>query len=124
MIITDQKDDHFMEKIRANVGTEKIKSDKEFMLKGRLCVPKDEGLRKEITTEVHSAPYAAHPDSTKMYRDLRNTFWWRNIKERIYLFVTKCIVCQQVKAEYQRLSGLLNPMSIPAWKWEKILMDF
>ena len=38
--------------------------------------------------------------------------------------VTKCLTCQQVKAEYQAPTGKLHPLSIPEWKWEKITMDF
>jgi hypothetical protein len=35
-----------------------------------------------------------------------------------------CDVCQRVKAEHQRLVGLLHPLKIPEWKWEEIGMDF
>ena len=35
-----------------------------------------------------------------------------------------CDVCQRVKAEHQRLAGLLHPLKVPEWKWEKISMDF
>ena len=34
------------------------------------------------------------------------------------------MVCQQVKAEYSRPSGLMQPLEIPCWKWEGIAMDF
>lgn len=78
-----------------------------------LCLKVDyEGLRREIMIEAHSAPYAAHLVSTKIYRDLRNTFWLRNMKGIIALFVSKCIVCQQVKAKHHRPSGLLNLMEV------------
>ena len=39
-------------------------------------------------------------------------------------FVARCLTCQQVKAEHQAPSGMLQPFSIPVWKWEKITMDF
>ena len=39
-------------------------------------------------------------------------------------FVTKCMVCQKVKAEHQVSSGLLQPIKIPEWKWNRITMDF
>ncbi|KAA3487299.1 Integrase, catalytic core [Gossypium australe] len=32
--------------------------------------------------------------------------------------------CQQVKAEHQVPSGLLQPVMIPKWKWDRVTMDF
>nr|GFC61876.1 retrotransposon protein, putative, Ty3-gypsy subclass [Tanacetum cinerariifolium] len=37
---------------------------------------------------------------------------------------TRCLICQQVKIEHQRASGLLQPLDIRVWKWEEISMDF
>ncbi|GJR59348.1 hypothetical protein Tco_1501510 [Tanacetum coccineum] len=36
----------------------------------------------------------------------------------------KCLTCAKVKAEHQKLSGLLQQPEIPVWKWERITMDF
>jgi hypothetical protein len=38
--------------------------------------------------------------------------------------VAMCDVCQRVKAEHQRPTGLLHPLKIPEGKWEEIGMDF
>ena len=46
------------------------------------------------------------------------------MKRDVASFVAKCIVCQQVKVEHQRPSGLLQSFPIPEWKWDKITMDF
>lgn len=46
------------------------------------------------------------------------------MKRDIAEYVSKCLVCQQVKAEHQRPAGLLKPLDIPIWKWEHITMDF
>jgi hypothetical protein len=32
--------------------------------------------------------------------------------------------CRRIKAEHQRLAGLLQPLRIPKWKWDEIGMDF
>src|SRR5262249_1617813 len=39
-------------------------------------------------------------------------------------YVSKCLVCQQVKAEHQRPVGLMQRLDIPVWKWDEITMDF
>ena len=46
------------------------------------------------------------------------------MKRDIAEFVSRCLVCQQVKTEHQRPSGTLQPLPIPKWKWEHITMDF
>nr|GFC39453.1 transposon Ty3-I Gag-Pol polyprotein [Tanacetum cinerariifolium] len=40
------------------------------------------------------------------------------------MFVSKCLICQQVKIEHQRARGLLQPLDIPVWKWDEISIDF
>ena len=59
-----------------------------------------------------------------MYRDLRETFWWNNMKRVIAQYVAQCLVCQQVKMEHQRPAGFLQPFPILERKWEDITMDF
>ena len=92
--------------------------------KDRVCVPDCNDLRKSILEEAHSGSFAIHPGSTKMYRDLKMSFWWSEMKRDVSEFVTKCLVCQRVKAEHQVPSGLLQPIRIPEWKWDRITMDF
>ncbi|GKB59993.1 putative reverse transcriptase domain-containing protein, partial [Tanacetum coccineum] len=49
---------------------------------------------------------------------------WPRIKKDIAMYVSKCLTCSKVKAEHQKLSGLLQQPEIPEWKWENITMDF
>jgi hypothetical protein len=46
------------------------------------------------------------------------------MKRDVAAYVALCDVCQRVKAEHQRLAGLLQPLKVPEWKWEEIGMDF
>ena len=94
------------------------------MMDHRLCVPDVGELKKEIMEEAHSSAYAMHPGSTKMYHTLREHYWWRGMKKDVAEFVSRCFICQQVKAEHQRPAGLLQSLLIPQWKWEKTTMDF
>nr|GFC50449.1 retrotransposon protein, putative, Ty3-gypsy subclass [Tanacetum cinerariifolium] len=93
----------------------------------RLVVPNDASLREAIEAmlvEAHSSPFSVHPGSTKMYHDLKQYFWWSGMKRDVATFVSRCLVCQQVKIEHQRASGLLQPLDIPVWKWDEISIDF
>nr|GFD03818.1 retrotransposon protein, putative, Ty3-gypsy subclass [Tanacetum cinerariifolium] len=42
----------------------------------------------------------------------------------VAMYVSKCLICQQVKIEHQRASGLLQQLDISVWKWDEISMDF
>jgi hypothetical protein len=92
--------------------------------RGRLCVPQKSDVKMDILREAHRTPYTVHPGETKMYRDLKLSFWWKRMKVDVAKYVASCGVCQQVKAEHKRPAGLLQPLEIPKWKWEHITMDF
>jgi len=78
----------------------------------------------EILNEAHNSKYSIHPGCTKMYQDLKDRFWWRDMRKDIAEYVAKCDICRRIKAEHQRPTGLLKPLDIPIWKWEDISMDF
>ncbi|KAA3461634.1 DNA/RNA polymerases superfamily protein [Gossypium australe] len=88
-----------------------------------LCT-RDSELRQSILREAHSSPNAMHLGGNKLYRDLRELYWWPGLKRKIIDFVSKCLTCKQVKAEHQLPFGLLQPVKIPLWTWERITMDF
>jgi hypothetical protein len=93
---------------------------KEFCLKKdgllthfkQVCVPGIGGLRKEIMSEAHHSPYTVHPGGTKMYNDMKGSYWWNNMKKDIVKFVEQCSTYQQVKAEHQRPARTLKPLLI------------
>ena len=59
-----------------------------------------------------------------MFRDLQRKYWWRGMKRDVATFVSRCLICQQVKIEHQRPGGKMQRIEIPEWKWEGITMDF
>ena len=106
-------------RMRMTEGEEvKFKEDSMGLLRfeNRVWVPLVPELREEILQEAHSTRYSIHPGSTKMYQDLRQHFWWPNLKGEVAECVSRCLTCQRVKAEHQRPSGLLQPLEIPEWK--------
>ncbi|GJY33161.1 putative reverse transcriptase domain-containing protein [Tanacetum coccineum] len=100
------------------------RSDGTLCLNGRSWIPCFGDLRELIMHELHTSKYLIHPGSDKMYQDLEKLYWWPNMKDKIATYISKCLTCEKVKAEYQKPSGLLVQPVIPVWKWENITMDF
>jgi hypothetical protein len=88
--------------------------------KDRLIVPKKEALKNRILDEDHTSRYSIHHGSTKMYHELRQQFWWTRMKRKIARYVSECGIRQKVKTDYVKPRGLLQPLSIPEWKWDDI----
>jgi hypothetical protein len=46
------------------------------------------------------------------------------MKIEIAEYVARCDICQKIKAQHQRPTGLLKPLQIPQRKWDEIGTDF
>ncbi|GJY30949.1 putative reverse transcriptase domain-containing protein, partial [Tanacetum coccineum] len=77
-----------------------------------------------VMHESHKSKYSIHLGTDKIYQDLKLLYWWLNMKADIATYVSKCLTCANVKAEHQKLSGLMQQPEILVWKWERITMDF
>jgi len=78
----------------------------------RVCVPRSRVLRKMLLDEGHKSRLSIHPGMTKIYKDLKATFWLA-MKTDVVDFVASCLVCQKEKIEHQRPRGTLEPLEIP-----------
>ena len=79
----------------------------------RLCIPNDDALRWNILKEAHRSKFSMHLCVTKMYPDLKRTYWWIGMKTDVVDFVSKCQTCQLIKAQHQLPGGLLQSLQIP-----------
>jgi len=103
----DSKIQKFRNQVEARLRTDiQIHGDRTLHFGDRICVPKGD-VRQEVLSESHNSAYSIHPRGTKMYQDLKQRFWWHRMKREIARYIAKCLVCQQVKAEHQRMAGLL-----------------
>jgi hypothetical protein len=90
----------------------------------RLVVPVNPEIKKIILDEAHKSKFSIHPGSTKIYQDLKQNFWWSNMKVDIAKHVAECDTCHRMKASHLKSTSVLQPFSIPMWKWDDISMDF
>jgi hypothetical protein len=90
----------------------------------RLVVPVNLEIKKTTFDEAHMSKFSIQPGTTKMYQDLKRNFCWSNMKVDIAKYVAECDTCHQMKASHLKSAGVLQPLSIPMWKWDDISMDF
>ncbi|XP_052883537.1 uncharacterized protein LOC128292682 [Gossypium arboreum] len=83
----------------------------ENQLKDESLVGRFQQVEKGETSEFGTL--AMHPGGNKLYHDLQELYWWPGLKREVTELVGRCLTCQQVKAEHQLPSGLLQPVKIP-----------
>ncbi|KAD6119251.1 hypothetical protein E3N88_10522 [Mikania micrantha] len=93
-----------------------VKTDGLMYFKSRIWVPLFGNTRTVILDEAHKSRYSIHPGADKMYKYLKDFYWWPGMKKHIAEYVGRCLTCLKVKAEHQRPSGLLQQPEIPMWK--------
>nr|GEV40220.1 putative reverse transcriptase domain-containing protein [Tanacetum cinerariifolium] len=111
--------------IKKDIPKEKLepRADGTLCLNDMSWLPCYGNLRFVIMHESHKSKYSVHPSSDKMYQDMKNLYWWPNMKANIATYVSKCLTYARVKAKHQRPSGLLVHPMIPEWKWDNITTD-
>ena len=77
-----------------------IHADGSLRFRGRVTVPHSVDLREEILGEFHCSRFVVDPGSTTIYHDLRRQYYWSGMKRHVGDFVSRCLTCQQVKAEH------------------------
>nr|GFD05097.1 retrotransposon protein, putative, Ty3-gypsy subclass [Tanacetum cinerariifolium] len=55
----------------------------------------------DVLWQGTSSPFSVHLGSTKIYHDLKQHFWWSGMKRDVATFVSRCLICQQVKIKNQ-----------------------
>jgi hypothetical protein len=130
-IVTAQRNDEDIQIIKQRLaeGDPKYtcfqKDNQEVIWFGkRLVFPLDPEIKRVILDEAHMSKFSIHPGSTKMYQDLKQNFWWSNMKVDIAKYVAECDTCHRMKASHLKSVGVLQHLSIPMWKWDDISMDF
>lgn len=89
----------------------------------RIYVPQNADLRHRILSEFHDLPIAGHLGRDRTLSAVTAVFTWPGIAQDVATYVQACPTCQQAKPSNQRPAGLLQPIPIPAQRWEVIHMD-
>jgi hypothetical protein len=90
----------------------------------RLCIPQDQQLRLDIAHDHHDAPGAGHFGEDKTLEAIRRRYYWPHLPRYVHQYVRSCDQCQRNKPVQKKQAGLLQPLPVPAQRWEDISMDF
>nr|GFA12612.1 reverse transcriptase domain-containing protein [Tanacetum cinerariifolium] len=97
--------------LRKDLPKEKLepRADGTLCLNNRSWVPYFDDLRTLIMHESHKSKYSIHPGSDKMYQDLKQLYWWPNMKANIATYVSKTMPVTR-----QGTNNTMTPESIQA----------
>jgi hypothetical protein len=90
---------------------------------GRLCIPAFGDLRLQLLHDYHDAPIAGHRGTAKTYAALLKDYFWPNMERLVQDYVRTCDACQRNKPLQRASAGLLQPLPVPAERWQQVTMD-
>ena len=92
-------------------------------MEGRIYVPNNKKIKKEILKENHDSVDVGHPGQQRMLELLKRNYWWPGLKEDIKRYVQGCFKCQQNKVQHQKKARELHQLEIPQELWQEISID-
>ena len=92
--------------------------------KGRIYLVHESLFKKKLLQAFHNSSLVGHHGFLKAYRQIRERFTWKGLKEDVMCHIRECVTCQQNKDEHTHPTCLLQPLAILEHKWESVSMDF
>ena len=77
-----------------------------------------------VIDTFHSGMLSGHWGATKTVEMIHRYYYFHGIKAKVKRHIALCDLCQRVKSDHQRPSGLLVSLDIPDRKWESITIDW
>lgn len=111
--------------LEGKLQDDKFRAVNELILyKERVYIVPESKMKDKIQRACHNTPLAGHLGFYKTYKQVREHFLWKGLKQDVMQHVRECKECQQNKVEHVFPAGLLQPLPIPNQKLESISMDF
>ena len=87
----------------------------------KLVVPTS--LRMQVFNTCHDQPTVGHVGKHRTLELAWRKYWWKAMGKEIEAYVRSCPICQVMKSDHRKKTGLLQPIPIPTRKWEQITTD-
>jgi Integrase zinc binding domain len=95
-----------------------------MLFRGKVYVPKDVQLRRELVRLHHDTPIAGHPGRWKTVELISRNYWWPGITKFIFDYVDGCDTCQRHKNFPQPPASKLMSLETPVELWKNVSADF
>src|ERR1700723_231338 len=94
------------------------------LYRGKIYVPKDGEIRREIVRMHHDTPIVGHPGRWKTQELVGRKYWWPGMTKFVAEYVKGCDKCQRNKTIPQLPAGKLMPAETPTKPWKSLAADF
>ena len=94
-----------------------------ILFRGKVYVPKDSDLRRQIVNLHHDSQVTGHAGRWKTLELVSRNYWWPGMSRYIALYCKGCDRCNRTKTFPAKPVGKLVPTQIPKDIWEIISVD-
>lgn len=95
-----------------------------ILFRGKVYVPRNQELRREIVKNHHDTIIMGHPGRDKTTALVQENYWWPGMRHFITNYVKGCAICQETKNITHPTREPIHPTEIPNRPFETITMDF
>ena len=90
--------------------------------KGKLYIPNDRTLRKDIVKSCHDAPLARHAGKNGTLELVQRNYWWPCMATYVSNYVEGCEKCQCYRRDHHPTVPV-QPQKVPEGPWQTIGVD-
>lgn len=98
-------------------------SDGLLLYRGKVYVPKDTTIRRDLVKIHHDSPAVGHPGRYKTLEYLSRNYWWPGITKFVHEYVDTCETCLRTKTFAAQPIGPLQPNATPDGPWQIVTSD-
>jgi hypothetical protein len=89
---------------------------------GRIFVPDNEELKRNLIATFHDSPIAGHPGQQRTLELVSRRYYWPGMRAKIFHYVETCEVCQRIK--HPKTTPIpVQPLEVPNKPWQHISYD-
>ena len=100
-------------------------TDNLIIYKGKVYIPANIEIQKEVIASFHDSPLTRHPGFFKTLHLIKEHYWWPGMTIFLKKYIAGCVTCQQMKPNtHLTVTPLMPIKSHTHQPFQQITMDF